>query len=765
MAIKLEFFDTGTRTFEEFKARKEALARAGVMPNVTPANNGKPTKKDTSGIHYPLEVKGPEEIDSNTEAIYKITKYQKKKKESTPEEAEKRNFKWAFYIDGIEIKNKASNWLRLLSVKRRGETISETDKDFMEITDAQKRTDAIAKKAFLYKKTEIKDGVVTLTVKFSKWLDGHKVHIEAYRNNPELITEKAIVATTAVKAQPEIIKGYWTNDKRENITGKTVGYKDTVYMCLKTLGMGGKTVTTELWEEGVTFMGTTRSNDETICMNENIEWKLEEKDRYSYKKLELPDQDTEEYKEQRNGIWEKDPLDLYFSLPSEKETKGYERKYGDVLKLSIKEKVVDAYFAKAVKQEAIHDGTVQDEAEKPKTHTIKSGEFISTIAPKYGIKPWSRLGDFNDIKSPYNKIFVGQVLKLPDDAVMPQSTGGTSKEPQPKPKEETVYERIDSISLGSEVYIVAETNNMHGKRLTLKAFDKEELMAKNDKTSIKLLDKDGNEVYQLENVKIDDTGKAIAKVKLRPKSDEDYKKLKDKFKDDKKAKLYIGINYTLHHRAMYKEFLDGEEFEVKELKNNSTYDGKYTAKEDEIYINIIAPKKRHLQGPLIVFNDLGEILFKTHSLCRGSNANRLKGGGNGDTPTGRTTTSYSPKRHKGKYSYGNYGLIYLTGDSGEFKKATAKGRAGIAIHCGHTVGYYKKSLEDKGQLMSTYGCVRVYNDEMKKLGELYTKLKNKGKTIYCYIEDYDGDINDVYTHYGMAKDSKDTPQTERSTKQ
>ena len=197
---------------------------------------------------------------------------------------------------------------------------------------------------------------------------------------------------------------------------------------------------------------------------------------------------------------------------------------------------------------------------------------------------------------------------------------------------------------------------------------------------------------------------------------------------------------------------------------NYSYDRKYIAKPNEVYINVIAPKNRHLQGPLIVFDDSG-ILLKTHSLCRGSNSDRLKGGGNGDTPTGRATTFYNSKAHKGSFSYGNYGLIYLTGESGEFKDATQKGRAGIAIHGGHTVGYYKKSLKDEGQLMSTFGCIRVYNGEMEKLGKLYAELKNKGKTIYCYIEDYEGDIRDVYSYYDMQADSKDTAQTERSTKQ
>jgi hypothetical protein len=105
---------------------------------------------------------------------------------------------------------------------------------------------------------------------------------------------------------------------------------------------------------------------------------------------------------------------------------------------------------------------------------------------------------------------------------------------------------------------------MHGKNLTLKAFDNEELLAKDDETSIKLLQDDA-EVYELKNIKVDTkTGKAIVKVKLRPKSDEDFKTLKDKFKDDKIGKLFIGISYVNSAQIpQYKTFLDDEEFEVK----------------------------------------------------------------------------------------------------------------------------------------------------------------------------------------------------------
>lgn len=199
----------------------------------------------------------------------------------------------------------------------------------------------------------------------------------------------------------------------------------------------------------------------------------------------------------------------------------------------------------------------------------------------------------------------------------------------------------------------------------------------------------------------------------------------------------------------------GEVREVAKIKlNHSTYDGKFSPNKNEVYINVITPTLRDKEGLLIVFDDT-EILFKTHSLCRGSNGNRIKAGGNGDTPTGRAITVYDSNAHNGEYSYGNYGLIYLAGDTGEFLTATQKGRTGIAIHAGHTVGYYGISLKDMGRLMGTYGCIRVYNEEMQKLAKLYTSLKNKGKTIYCYIEDYSGNISDVYDAYNMQVDPKD----------
>lgn len=67
--------------------------------------------------------------------------------------------------------------------------------------------------------------------------------------------------------------------------------------------------------------------------------------------------------------------------------------------------------------------------------------------------------------------------------------------------------------------------------------------------------------------------------------------------------------------------------------------------------------------------------------------------------------------------------------------------------------------------MNTFGCIRVYNAEMEKLVKLYKELKEKGKKIYCYIEDYDGDITNVYKYYEMEIDTKDKPREKRNTEQ
>lgn len=194
-----------------------------------------------------------------------------------------------------------------------------------------------------------------------------------------------------------------------------------------------------------------------------------------------------------------------------------------------------------------------------------------------------------------------------------------------------------------------------------------------------------------------------------------------------------------------------------------TFDRKYKIEESDssiAYIDVIVPKSRLNQGILVVFDNTG-ILFKTYCRCRGANRNRTKAEGKGDTPCGLAKTRYSPKAHVGDPGYGNHGMIYLEGVDGEFLTATKNGRSGIAIHCGHTRNEdgkgADKTMSDVGRLMETYGCVRVYNEAMKKLGDLYLRLTESGKVIKCYVEDYESDIIDVFDYYAFDLDEREYP--------
>ncbi|MDN3672783.1 L,D-transpeptidase [Flavobacterium branchiarum] len=144
--------------------------------------------------------------------------------------------------------------------------------------------------------------------------------------------------------------------------------------------------------------------------------------------------------------------------------------------------------------------------------------------------------------------------------------------------------------------------------------------------------------------------------------------------------------------------------------------------------------------------------MKGYALAMGTvDNNFFERNGKGSTPTGLWSTSYA-KKHIGEESYGNYGLIDMDGITGDAKKATAPGkRDGMAIHCGHTT---KKGINDDNRLMVTYGCIRIYNSDMKKLVEEYNLLLAKGKIIYVYVEEVDS-MSGVYKKYGLVADSKD----------
>lgn len=182
----------------------------------------------------------------------------------------------------------------------------------------------------------------------------------------------------------------------------------------------------------------------------------------------------------------------------------------------------------------------------------------------------------------------------------------------------------------------------------------------------------------------------------------------------------------------------------------STYDGKYKASKKVIYIDAILPTDRKYQGLLVFFNET-EILHKCYTLGYGTGGDKLKPEGKGPIPNGLWSSWYT-KTHIGEASYGAHGLIHISGIDGDALTATQNGREGIAIHAGHTVGEHGKQYSDKGYLMVTYGCLRVYNEDIEKLVDLY--LSNSDKKIKVYVEEVE-DISEVYKYYDIKRDSKE----------
>lgn len=191
---------------------------------------------------------------------------------------------------------------------------------------------------------------------------------------------------------------------------------------------------------------------------------------------------------------------------------------------------------------------------------------------------------------------------------------------------------------------------------------------------------------------------------------------------------------------------------VTDKNKLKTYDNAYTADSKVAYIDIIVPDDRRNEGLLVVF-DNKEILFKCYVLAMGTTNNAIMiPEGHGSTPKGLWSSWYE-KVHIGESSYGKHGLIKVTGISGDALTATKKGRNGIAIHSGHT---HKQgnTINDNSYLEFTYGCMRVYNADMKTLVETYNKLKNSGKKINIYVEEV-SNINKVFKEYDFKIDSKD----------
>ena len=203
-------------------------------------------------------------------------------------------------------------------------------------------------------------------------------------------------------------------------------------------------------------------------------------------------------------------------------------------------KIIDAYFVeKKIVDVPIEGGSADD------IYTVKPNDNLSKIASKDEYKGISfiDIAKANNIPSPY-KISIGQKLIIPN---------GTKKT-----KKETQYEKIDKASLGSKVYLYAKTKYFKdGDNITFKIYEDGKILVE-DNIELPIL-KDGSETKEVEGkvVKKKDSedGEVAIEIELRPKDDTTYKEWKEKFKEDKKDKLYLKVSSSSYESIEEKEFV------------------------------------------------------------------------------------------------------------------------------------------------------------------------------------------------------------------
>jgi murein DD-endopeptidase MepM/ murein hydrolase activator NlpD len=455
------------------------------------------------------EVKYKTEIHSNQEYTYQVSKLDEKDQDKLDTDLKK--IRWCFWIPKIKGFEKTQVKNFIASINK-----PEHSTDFLSgLTDDTAKMNAIKQHGILYAKKEVveKEGKKTavLNVKFSKWLDGYNIKVEAYLSGKR--GKGDTVATRLLTASPEIIEAYWLNASGKKITH--TGYQQDVYLYLKTLGLQGKTIKTQVFDKDMHPNPVPRVGTDDPVAWKNNQIKIE--NREVIKQFKVGDKTR--YKEaQQDEAAEDNPfvglydfknkigydLELYIHIANSDTLKieNVKSRYGQ-LNLTPEEKIITSYFAK--------------------TETEK----VQADAPEVTDKKTKK-------------------TKLPPKAKVPY------------------YKKIDNGVLGQNIQLVAECANLEGKEVVFKLYEKEPLLAEKN-TALTVLQND-TEVTEIKTTVAD--GFAVAEIELRQKSDENFKKwlttlkIDGKPKDRKKTYFWIETEIKESDIPLKKEFLKQNTFEV-----------------------------------------------------------------------------------------------------------------------------------------------------------------------------------------------------------
>lgn len=151
------------------------------------------------------------------------------------------------------------------------------------------------------------------------------------------------------------------------------------------------------------------------------------------------------------------------------------------------------------------------------------------------------------------------------------------------------YNKIETIPFGEEFYIIIEGKNVKGKKVGINIFDKSKTLSivsiEGGKKAVPVIVSDKQEVFLKGTFNKfdsrDQSDFAVIKIKLRPKSDDDYKKSKDSLNKlkDKKAQLSLLVdihstNSDIDKKDITyqgKKYGDDSEFTNVWLDNDSEY--------------------------------------------------------------------------------------------------------------------------------------------------------------------------------------------------
>jgi len=225
----------------------------------------------------------------------------------------------------------------------------------------------------------------------------------------------------------------------------------------------------------------------------------------------------------------------------------------------VEKKVLKAYFATQT-EETIYE-TIKG---KETTYNAVGGDYLSKIAKANGIAV-SKLKADNSLTSDSVKVGQSFIIKKPD----------SQKE---KGKKITFIESKKA-TLGDEVYIIIETENlnsieieinvMQGKEKLLVEKDKAISLLKGDKKTIKTTVGEYAKDDKITN-KDDFKDWAIAKVTLAPEEEKTLESYTKALKDakDKKTHLFLALNVCTYIDNQTKFYKDGT---LKETKTNNYY--------------------------------------------------------------------------------------------------------------------------------------------------------------------------------------------------